>query len=343
MADIASRESLALKIYAETLSSFERKSTFRDLLTLQTIKSGKSAQFIVDTRGEDADFSEFTDTRTGTGDASAVTNGALSEDVAGGDTGVVKTHNLGVDSRTLATDILIGERTITVERPKIIRKNIDDFDAQIVPYNTRSIVTGQMGGSMSSYVDMRVLYELNRAMVSGGGLTNIQSDAGEVALSYSEYENASTREAKGDALVEAIFSAVAILDGKDQFGQERYFVCSNEDYYNILLSQKAVNRDFNAGDNGSISTGNVFNIGGVNILRSNRLGSITASNITSGNELRGYLLTKDVIGCTELYGLKTKQWDDDDYDQYIMKAQLAAGYGVLNTASLVAVSSDPTA
>lgn len=334
MADIASRENLSLKIYAETLSAFKRKNVFMDLVQKQTIKSGKSAQFIVDTKGIDADVVNMTAGTAGTVGANELGQG------------VVRTHGLGVDSRTLASDVLIGERTITVERPKIIRKNIDDFDAQIVPYNTRSIATGQMGSSMASYVDQRVIYELDKAMVvtelqdTNNGNIQVQDVASNV---YSSAISAgATREAKGDAIVEAIFAGVAELDGKDQNGMERVFVTDNESYYNILLSQKAVNRDFNGGDNGSIADGNVFRIGDVTILRSNNFKAGLLANTLGmsggGDTFVGYLFTKDVVGMVELYGLKTKQWTDDDYDQYVMKAQLASGYGTLNPASLVAIT-----
>lgn len=334
MADIASRENLALKIYAETLSAFQRKNVFMEAVTKQTIKAGKSAQFIVDTRGVEADVENIV---AGTGG----TIGANSMD-----TGVVRTHKLGVDSRTLASDVLIGERTITVERPKIIRKNIDDFDAQIVPYNTRAIATGQAGGSMASYVDKRVIFELDKAMVTtelqdtNNGSLKVQDVASNVYSSA--ISSASTREAKGDAIVEAMFAGIEQLEDKDQNGAERIFVTTNENYYNILLSQKAVNRDFNGGDNGSIATGNVFKIGDVMILKSNNFYSALLANTLAmsggGQTFVGFLMTKEVIGMVELYGLKTKQWVDDDYDQYVMKTQLASGYGVLNPASLVAVT-----
>jgi hypothetical protein len=337
MADIATRESLALKIYAETLTAFERKNVFMELVTKQTINGGKSAQFIVDTRGVEANVAGIVAGTAGTVGANALNSG------------VVRTHNLGVDSRTLASDILVGERTITVERPKVIRKNIDDFDAQIVPYNTRTIATGQMGRSMASYVDQRVIYELDKAMVatalvdSNNGSIEVQDTATNIFnADIKTGGTAGTREAKGDALVETLFYGVGELDGKDQTGYERVFVTNNENYYNLLLSQKAVNRDFNAGDNGSIADGNVFRIGDVMILRSNSLyaGLLTntLAQVGGGDEFVGFMLSKNVIGMLELKGLQTKQWMDDDYDQYIMKATLTAGYGILNPASLVAIT-----
>ena len=334
MADIASRENLSLKIYAETLSAFKRKNVFMEMVTKQTIKAGKSAQFIVDTRGVDADVTNITAGTAGTVGANAMGQG------------VVRTHGLGVDSRTLASDVLIGERTITVERPKIIRKNIDDFDAQIVPYNTRSIATGQMGSSMASYVDQRVIYELDKAMVTtslvdtNNGSIQVQDVASNV---YSAtIGTGATREAKGDAIVEAIFAGLEELEDKDQMTDDVIYVTDNQSYYNILLSQKAVNRDFNGGDNGSIADGNVFKIGNVTILRSNNFKAGLLANtlgMTGGGQtFAGFMFNKSVLGMVELYGLKTKQWTDDDYDQYVMKAQLASGYGVLNPASLVAIT-----
>lgn len=334
MADVASRESLSLTIYAETLAAFERKNVFMDIVTKQTIQGGKSAQFIVDTKGEEADVANMVAGTAGTVGANALNSG------------VVRTHGLGVDSRTLASNAIIGERTITVERPKIVRKNIDDFDSQIVPYNTRQIVTGQMGSSMANYVDQRVVYELNKSMVA----TELQdANYGNIAVQdvasniySSAISGASTREAKGDAIVEGIFACASELDDKDQTGKQRYFVVSNEDYYNILLSQKAVNRDWNAGDNGSISTGNVFDIAGVKILRSNNIKTSILGDVLAmtggGQSFTGFMFTEDVIGLLELYGLKTTQWDDNDYDQYVMKASLATGYGILNPASLACLT-----
>ncbi len=330
MADIASRESLSLTIYAETLAAHNRKNVFQDIVTKQTIQGGKSDQFIVDTRGEDADVANIVAGTAGTVGANSM------------DSGVVRSHKLGVDSRTLASDVIIGERTITVERPKIIRKNIDDFDSQIVPYNKRQIVTNQMGGSMSSYVDRRTVLELDRAVVTtelqdaNYGNIKVQDVASNVYSSA--IGSATTREAKGDAIVEGIFSCASELDDKDRMDAERYFIAKNENYYNILLSQKAVNRDWNSGDNGSIATGNVFDIAGTKIIRSNNFLDALLTNLLAmsggGQEAIGVFLTKDVIGLLELYGLRTKQWDDDDYDQFIMKVALATGYGVLDPGSL---------
>ena len=323
MATITTKSGLALTVYAETLAAFERKNIFMELITKQTLQNGKSAQFIVNGRGAESTISATTGLPSGTAAA------------AGGE---VQTHVLGTDQRTGASQMAITERTILTERPIFVRKQLDNYEEKMAHYNIRSMITGQNGSTMANFVDKRVLVELDLATQAAA--TDTQYACGMVFNTL--ITTGATSEAKGDAIVDAVFAGLAILDGKDQIGEQRYFVTSNTHYYNLLLSQKAVNRDFNAGDNGSISDGNVFRIGDTIILRSNNLSNALAPNAIAesgfGDTLVGYLFTRDVIGMVELMGLATKEWFDDNYDETVMKVQLAMGCDVLNPGSLVAIT-----
>ncbi len=323
MATITTKQGLALTIYAETLAAFERKNIFMELITKQTIDTGRTAQFIINGRGAETEISVTTGLPTGAlGDAD----------------GAIQTHTLGTDQRLGASQMVITERTIVVERPLYVRKQVDAFEEKMAHYNLRSMITGQNASSLSNFLDRRILVELNIAC--GAAATDTQYAYGSV---YNiAIGNGATSEARGDAIVDALFAGLSILDGKDQMGEQRYFVTTNTNYYNLLLSQKAVNRDFNAGDNGSISTGNVFKIGDTIILRSNNMiDALAPTPLTvsgQGTDLAGYLFTRDVIGVVELMGLQTKEWFDDDYDETVMKAQLAVGVDTLNPGSLVAIT-----
>lgn len=323
MATITTKSGLALKVYAETLASFERKNIFMELITKQTIQNGKSAQFIINGRGAESTLDATTGLPSGTAG------------VAGGE---VQTHALGGNQRDGASQMVVTERTILTERPIFVRKQLDNYEEKMAHYNIRSMITGQNGSTMANFLDRRVLVELDLATTVVA--TDTQYASG--AVFNTLITTGSTNEAKGDALVDALFAGLSILDGKDQVGEQRYFVTNNTNYYNLLLSQKAVNRDFNAGDNGSISTGEVFRIGDTIILRSNNLSDALATNAVAvsgqGNTLAGYLFTRDVIGMVELMGLTTKEWFDDDYDETVMKAQLAMGVDTLNAGSLVAIT-----
>ena len=323
MATITTKSGLALKVYAETLAAFERKNIFMELITKQTIDSGKSAQFIINGRGAESSISATTGLPDGTAG------------VAGGE---VQTHTLGANQRDGASQMVVTERTILTERPIFVRKQLDNYEEKMAHYNIRSMITGQNGSTMANFLDRRILVELDLATTEAA--TDTQYAYG--AVFNTLITTGATSEAKGDALVDAIFAGLSILDGKDQIGEQRYFVTNNTNYYNLLLSQKAVNRDFNAGDNGSISDGNVFRIGDTVILRSNNLSDTLAPNAIAvsgqGDTLSGYLFTRDVIGMVELMGLQTKEWFDDDYDETVMKAQLATGIDTLNPGSLVAIT-----
>ena len=323
MATITTKSGLALKIYAETLASFERKNIFMELITKQTIDSGKSAQFIINGRGSESSI----DPATG-----------LPDGTAGLVDGGVQTHTLGANQRDGASQMVVTERTILLERPIFVRKQLDNFEEKMAHYNIRSMITGQNGSTLSNFMDRRVLVELDLATTEAA--TDTQYAYG--AVFNTLITTGATSEAKGDAIVDALFAGLSILDGKDQIGEQRYFVTSNTHYYNLLLSQKAVNRDFNAGDNGSISDGEVFRIGDTIILRSNNLSDTLAPNAIAvsgqGDTLAGYLFTRDVIGMVELMGMQTKEWFDDDFDETVMKAQLAMGVDTLNPGSLVAIT-----
>lgn len=324
MAVISTKSGLALKIYAETLSAFQRSNVFMELITKQTIESGKSAQFIIDGRGSESSIDSSTGLPNGT---------------AGNANGAIQTHALGQNQRDLSSQMVVNERTILIERPIVVRKELDAFEEKMAHYAIRNMITGQNGSSMANFLDRRILVELDKA--STASATDTQYASGSVY--NSGIIGGSSSEEKGDAILESIFGGLSILDGKDQIGKQRYFVTTNEHYYNLLLSQKAINRDFNAGDNGSIADGNVFKIGDTIILRSNNIKNDLAPNIVAasgnGQNIAGYLFTEDVIGMVELMGLTTKEWFDDDYDQTVMKAQLAGGWGVLNPGSLVAITS----
>lgn len=323
MSVITTKSGLALQVYAETLSAFQRKNVFMELITKQTIDSGKSAQFIVDGRGSESSIDPATGLPNGT---------------VGGVNGGVQTHALGQNQRDLSSQMVVTERTILTERPIVVRKELDQYEEKMAHYAIRSMITGQNGSTMANFLDRRILVELDKA--SALASTDTQYASG--AVYNSAIGGGSTAEAKGDAIVESIFGGLSVLDGKDQIGKQRYFVTNNINYYNLLLSQKAVNRDFNAGDNGSIATGNVFKIGDTIILRSNNMMDALAPTITgasgNGQNLAGYLFTEDVVGMVELMGLSTKEWFDDDYDQTVMKVQLSAGFGVLNPGSMVAIT-----
>jgi ribosomal protein S8E len=306
MSVVSTKTGLALQIYAKTIAAVERKNVFKELCTVQTIMSGFSHRFNVMGTGIDTDVSSF-----------------------------------ALGSNPAETQLSVNKRDITVDRTLTSRKKIDNWEKKAANFDMVSAAVDQNATSMAIKIDKLVVAELNTAMgeaqllAEDGSGKVVQDSAGEVTDTV--IGTGTTAEAKGDALLEAMFAAGSVLEGKDQVGKQRYFVTSPTMYDKLVLSKKGVNADYNSGANGSIAEGNVLTIDGVQILKSNNLDT-APSNISVGTTLAGWFFTEDVIGITELIGLNTTEWEEKKEKCYYTDVEYAAGFGVLNPASLVAIT-----
>ena len=73
-----------------------------------------------------------------------------------------------------------------------------------------------------------------------------------------------------DLLVSALFAAAQVLDEKDVPENGRYAVLKPAQYYKLVLDDKAINREFTAG-NGDVRKGKVFDLAGIQIVKSNHV------------------------------------------------------------------------
>jgi len=311
MAVVTTKTGLALQIYAKTIAGFERKNVFRELCSVQTIMAGFSHRFNVMGTGIDTDVTSF----------------ALGDNP---------------DDNQLS----VNKRDITVDRTLTSRKKIDNWERKAANFDMVSAAVDQNSTSMAIKVDKLCVAQLDAAMLEvqllaedGSGKV-VQDTAG--VVDNAVINSGSTSEAKGDALLEAIFAAGSILDGKDQVGEQRYFVAAPTWYDKLVLSTKGVNNDYNTGNNGSIADGKILTVDTTMILKSNNL-TVTGLDCQAtdkaldGKTLVGWFFTKDVVGITELIGVNTDEWEEKKEKAYYTDVEYAAGFGVLNPASLVAI------
>lgn len=302
------RSALALEVYAETLSAFERKNIGLDLITKQTIDSGKSVQFIV---------------------------------YQSANPDVVAIHNAG-DS-TIETGMAFAERNIVIERPIYVKRAVDNYEAKMAHYDTRNPIVNNMGESLGMYVDNRIFQEIDDAqdtvaLVEDG--VTIHSTAGVTTSADLVGGTITTVEAQAQAIMEAIFEAVGEMDGRNIMG-DKVFVTTPK-VYNILVQGKAIHADYNAGFyNGTIAMGELTQIAGVIILWSNALVAITQKTPFVPSTLTGtlgYMFTRDVVGLVEFMGMSTDEWEDKDERNDKMLAEYAMGADVLNPECLQVIN-----
>jgi hypothetical protein len=86
------------------------------------------------------------------------------------------------------------------------------------------------------------------------------------------YGTATTKQAKGDLLVDAIFDARIALEKKDVGIDGCFAVCTPEAYYEITASSRAINMDFSGNSsNGSIANGTTARVAGIPLYSSNHV------------------------------------------------------------------------
>lgn len=308
---VTTKTGLALQIYARTIAAMERKNVFKETCTVQTITAGFSHRFNVMGTGIDTDVTSFA-------------LGALPDE----------------------TQLSVNKRDITVDRTLTSRKKIDNWEKKAANFDMVSAAVDQNATSMAIKIDKLCVAQFDAAMLEAQLLAEdgsgkvVQDSAG--VVDNAVINTGTTVEAKGDALMEAIFAAASILDSKDQVGEQRYFACEPSHYDKLVLSKKGVNADYNTGNNGSIMEGNVLKIDNVTIVKSNNitttgLASQAVGKALEGKTLAGWFYTKDVVGITELIGVNTDEWEEKKEKAYYCDVEYAAGFGVLNPASLVAI------
>ena len=292
-------KALALKIYSgEVLNAFDKKNLALDLIKVRTIASGSSSQFPV--TGNIADTS-------------------------------VATHTPGDDVST--TDMLVSERLIAIEDLQYVSTFVDNYEEKMAHFEVRGELAKRSGESLATKIDKQA-FGVVLAATQATGVAN-QPNGSEV--NNDVIETGATSEEKGDAIMASIFAAVSILDGNDVTG-DKIFITNPTNYYNIVQSQKVINRDFNGGDNGSIAKGNVIEVAGVKIMMSNHMGQGTAVDVGGVNKkLQGLLFTQDCAGVVKLMDVASESNYIPEKLGTLMTSSYALGMGILNPGASVAI------
>ncbi|MCI4436672.1 MAG: hypothetical protein JHC33_07695 [Ignisphaera sp.] len=287
----------------EVLAAFARKNVALtgNLVTVQTISGGKTAQFIT----------------TGRIDESAVT-----------------AHVAGTDITTTVVDS--NERLITVGSPYYVSSFVDKFEEKLSQFNVRTTIATQHAEVLATVIDKAIFRGIfnSRLVAPQGGQTASAS-----VTAAATVDVLLTAEQRGDALIDAIFAAQAKLDENDVPLEGRTFVTFPSFYYNIVQSHKAVNRDFNGMDNGSIGGGRVLNIAGLTIVQSNNLPKMTLDVIPVATNLVGMVFTKDVFGVLKANDITSEVNYDLNKLGDVLTSYYAIGMGTLNPSPLAVIFS----
>jgi len=326
-------DALFLKVFAnEVLTTFEETNVMKDLHTVRTISSGKSAQF--PTMGK----------------------------------ATAKYHEPGDDVFENTTEgytstINHKERIITIDDVLIAATSIANIDELKNHYDVRSAYSTELGRALSKRFDLATM----RTLVAASEVNDVaraNPDAGQGTVINLGSGDASGIADLSDAnKIISTFRLIAQkLDEKDIPSEDRFAILTPELYYLLAGSDNAaINRDFGGG--GSIASGKVLELVGLKIFSSTHLSDIATNEVTSDDVKaknnpfddadgasadKGYLDAglsdlkfvaghKSAIGTVKLMDLAVESEYSMSKQATLMLAKYAMGHGILRPEGAVSV------
>ena len=296
-------DALFLKVFSgEVLTAFARNNIFNEQLhSVRTITSGKSAQFPV----------------TGTATAAYHTPG---------------TPLVG------ANQIRQGERIVSIDDLLISQAFVSNLDELKNHYDIRATYADELGKALAKTYDENVAKVIANASRAS---STISGPAGGLTLTLGSGNTASAN-VSGDEIAAAIYDIAQTFDERDIPPTDRFCVLPPAEYYKLAEeATRTVNVDFNpGGGNGSFASGNVQQVAGIpimksnNVPQSNRSAASGENNAYNGDDSKtiGLVFHKSAVGTVKLMDMTTEITGNDYATMYqgtLMVAKYALGHGIL--------------
>jgi len=258
-------DALFLKKFAgEILTTFEENNVFKSLHTIRTIESGKSAQFPV----------------TGIASANYYTPG----------------QNIADSGNSYLSDIKKNEKVITIDDVLLASTFLSSIDDVKNHYDIRSVYASELGKALAVRFDTaiaKVFIAAAREATPGvtggkvGGVLDVSANA--MGTPGDGSDDSDNSDPTGAELVAALFTAAQKLDENDVPSDGRFCVLRPQEYYKLItggsgalvIGSSAVNKD--VGGLGSIASGTVPQVTGINIFKSTHLPSTDLSAVSTGD------------------------------------------------------------
>ena len=266
------------KFSGEILQTFEESNVFKPLHTIRTIESGKSAQFPV----------------TGIASAAYHTPG----------------ENIADAGNSYLSDIKKAEQIITIDKMLVASTFLANIDDVKNHYDIRSVYANELGKALALRFDTAlakvfVAAARNSANISGVSAAGSIYDIDAAAFGGGALDPTAPDTFTGAELVAALFACAQRLDENDVPSDGRFCVLRPSEYYKLVTGAdanntfsltSAVNKDI--GGVGSIASGNVPQIAGISLYKSNH---IPDSDLTGASNTVDASSDNDVFGAGEGY------------------------------------------
>ena len=340
-------DALFMKVFSgEIIASFEEANVMLPLTKVRTISSGKVASFAV-TGVATAGYHTPGESVLTTGDTTAYANTVSST------APVNNTVAVNTGSSKYLQRFKHNEKLIYIDDVLLSSVFVADIDELKNHYDVRSTYSREIGRALAYTADRNLI----RTVIAGARKT---TDRFGVASGTStqylgaqiDVSDASTGSGAED-LVAALFSAAQKMDEKNVPSDSRYCILTPANYYSLIngdSTKTAINKDW--GGNGSLARGQIIEVAGIRIMKSNHLpnanesstqsvlhGSSGVKNDLSGADTgysglnysvtQGIVFHTDAIGTVKLMDLSVESEYFMDRLGTLMLAKYAMGHGIL--------------
>lgn len=254
-------------------------------------------------------------------------------------TGLADAYDHTPGTRLLGRAINHAQRVVTIDGLLVSDTFIANIDEAMNHYDVRSIYTNEVGRALARRMDRNVLQQ---SVLSARATATVTGGFGGSALNAGV--NVVTN-ANG-ALRDSIFTAAQVLDEKNVPEEQRFAVFRPAQYYRLVLDAVVPNRDFSGAAGGDVAKGKVWEVAGVEIVKSNNLPS---TNIVTGNtKYQGNFVNTFGLVMHPQATATVKLMDLSVEGAYLIEAQgtlivskYAAGHGILRPEAAVEITNNP--
>ena len=280
-------DALFLKVFSgEIITTFEEANIMMPLHRVRTIGSGKSAQFPV-TGVASAQYHTPGESVLSTGATTGYGNTTSGSATAGN---MTVAYDGG--SAKYGTKFSHSEKTITIDDLLIASTFVADIDEMKNHYDVRSVYSREIGRALAYTADKNLI----RTVIAGARRAGDRFGGTDAKYLGSQIDisNQSPSTATED-LIASIFNAAQLMDEKNVPSDGRYCVLTPANYYKLVNgdgAKIAVNKDW--GGNGNFAKGQVVEIAGIRIFKSNHIPQVTETSATNVHNASG--VKNDVFG-----------------------------------------------
>ena len=237
----------------------------------------------------------------------------------------------------------LNERVISLDALMVADAAIYQVDELMSYFDVRQIYTKELGRALAVEYDKRVARMIFAAASNSTEPLDKSTNSGRtgqgVTLGTDYTAGGATRQAKGDALVNALFDLRVGFEEKDVSIDDMYAVFTPADYYLLTQSSRAINADF--GGAGTIADGRTLRVAGIPVFASNHVtqanytlvaGDHSADYAQNLSKCKGLVFNKEAVGVVTLLSPSLQMTGDEFrvvHQSDLLVARQALGMGVL--------------